>query len=122
MKLINKTLLASIAAASLATISAQANVVSGTVWETFSQYLPGGTTDPTQSNDSQGQLDATFANVATLMSAHAGGDVTFHAPSNPLFFSSYGPGLLSGNPTADYTIGSWLGTGGATSVNFIHGT
>jgi hypothetical protein len=128
---ITKHLLAAIAVASVATLSAQANTVSGTIWEDFSQYLPGGTTNPAQTNDSQHQLDANFANVAALQaSSDPGGDATFTAPSTPLSFSSYGAGDIpvvnpSGNfsnSNADYTVGSFLGTGGATGITYIHGS
>jgi hypothetical protein len=125
MKLTNKTLLAAMAVASLATINANANTVTGIGWANFSQYLPGGTTNPAQTSNSAGQLDANFANEA-IVAAHDSGDVTFSAPSTPLSFSSYGagnipvvnPGGNFSNQNADYTIGSFLGTGAATSVTY----
>jgi hypothetical protein len=46
-------------------------------------------------------------------------NVTFSAPG--VNFSSFGPGLLTGNVSADYTVGPWLGTGGATGVSYAGG-
>lgn len=40
--------------------------------------------------------------------------VSFTVPNGPLDFSSYGNSANTGNPSQDYTIGSWLAEGGAT--------
>lgn len=68
--------------------SAKADTVSGTIYENTGGAL------------------ANSAPTGTL----AG---TFTAPS-PLSFSSYGNPSNTGNPSLDYTISSWLGTGGGT--------
>ena len=84
-----KTKLALGAAALLAGVSlygvAQANTVTGSIWE------------------NTGGLDATPGNVPGTPA-----DVTFSAPSSPLSFDSSG--------STYYTIGSFLGTGGAFNV------
>jgi hypothetical protein len=79
--------------AALAATTANANVVTGIGWE-VSQTIA--------SNAIPGNVPQPGAP-----------SVTFAAPSNPLSFNS--------NGTTDYTLGSFLATGGATGVTFHNG-
>jgi hypothetical protein len=56
----------------------------------------------------EGQNPAGGATLANVPGSAA--DVTFSVPNGPLSFDS----RSGGNNSANYTIGSWLGTGGAT--------
>lgn len=54
------------------------------------------------------------ANADTPIASLGAPNVTFTVANGPLDFSSYGNASNTGNPSADYTIASWLATGGAT--------
>ena len=88
-----KMLSAAIVALSVASVTARANVVTGKIWENAVADV--GT-------------DGSLANAVTLAGVRAA-DVTFSVNS-PLAFDSRGPG----GAAAFYTVGSFLGTGGAT--------
>lgn len=90
MKVMNKNLLAALAAASLMAGSAQANTITGSYWHV---------------SESVSQ-SATIANIPGTTP-----DVTFDVNS-PLDFDS----RSGGNNSAFYTVGAWLGTGGAFNV------
>jgi hypothetical protein len=99
MKLITKNLLAAATVASLVTLGAQANPITGSIWENF----------PSVTGNENGSL----ANAAIMMGNRAA-DITFSVNS-PLTFDS----RTAGN---GYTIGGFLATGGASGITYGGGT
>jgi hypothetical protein len=114
MKTFKNIVLATLAVSSLAVVGAKANTVTGEAWENF--------------NTTTGNENGSLAAVTTMMGTRSA-DVTFSAPSTPLSFSSYGagdipqvnPGGDFSNPSADYTVASFLSTGGATGIGYHNG-
>jgi len=118
MKTFKNIVITTMAVMSLVTVGAKANIVTGSIWENFDAATPMGT----------GNTDGSLANVTTMQGIRSA-DVTFSAPSTPLSFSSYGAGNIPGvnpggdfsNGSADYTIASFLGTGGASGIAYHNG-
>lgn len=104
---VKKYLLCVLAVACLGFYAHATLAIQGTAWENFPSVVGG-------------SGDATIINYEALAAARPTGDVTFNVPTDPLFLSSYG-NPMTGGPTTDYTLASWLGTGGAFDIDYMNG-
>lgn len=111
MSTINKSLLTALAAACLTAAAAHATTtVSGLIWENFPSTVGAALAETPGTGTT---LYGSLANVAIMQAARPTGDVTFTVPSNPLSMNS--------NGSTDYTISSFLGTGGGVINSLFNG-